>query len=301
MPGFYELFESRREELRHAIDATPTPDKAASLVEAELEGLLHDFTSGGRLSPHESSVVACLIDLVKSAIRTFALASHAEVWQKDSTPLALGEGGRREPKSLFEFWATAALVETICAAIALILLWDPRTKLQFVLLAAAISVGLLRAARWIVGRVRARLRPPAEPATRKQAHMGVITVKSDIMLAHIAELLLNVDKTFTLTKGYEKDGDEPADIEPGLLEFYQDLLEARQAGDAEYAMKKLRLLPTLLERQGIQAIAFDGGNAGSFEFRPSLDPKLRDQRTLRPAFAIGKRLVRRGVVEEPRG
>lgn len=55
-----------------------------------------------------------------------------------------------------------------------------------------------------------------------------------------------------LTKGHEKDRDEPADIESGLLEFYQDLLEARQAGDAEYAMKKLRLLPALLEREGIQ-------------------------------------------------
>jgi hypothetical protein len=111
---------------------------------------------------------------------------------------------------------------------------------------------------------------------------------------------LNVDKTFALTKGHEKDRDEPAGIESGLLEFYQDLLEARQAGDAEYAMKKLRLLPASLERQGIQTIAFDGGNAGSFEFRPSLDRKLRDQRTLRPAFATGKRLVRRGIVEEPR-
>jgi hypothetical protein len=63
---------------------------------------------------------------------------------------------------------------------------------------------------------------------------------------------LNVDQTFAPTKGHEKDRDEPADIESGLLEFYQDLLEARQAGDAEYAMKNLRLLPALLERQGIQ-------------------------------------------------
>lgn len=67
---------------------------------------------------------------------------------------------------------------------ALFLLWNPRTKLPFALLAVTISVGLLGGTRWMISRVRRRLWPPVAPAAPKQTFMGVVRIKPDIMLSH---------------------------------------------------------------------------------------------------------------------
>jgi hypothetical protein len=41
--GFYDLFQRRREQLREALVAAPSAEKAAQVVETELEALLRAF------------------------------------------------------------------------------------------------------------------------------------------------------------------------------------------------------------------------------------------------------------------
>jgi len=295
-PTFTRLFENRRERLNSAVAAAAAPEKAGRLVEVELEGVLREFISGARLSPRATSVATYLMDFVKLSVDMSVAATCAEVWQR---PNSLSGEQRPIDWHGTGLWTVVALIEFLLAGFTLVLLFDSRTKLPFALLATAWVAGLSRRVWPVIVRVFIPLWPTAKTIVPQQTAIGVVKIKPDIMLARVAELLLCAEKAFALaTDESRTDYDRPP-IDPNLVEFYQDLLEAEQCKDPEYAMKKIRLLPVLLTAQGVQTAIFDGGNAALFEFRTSADPHSTVRKTARPALTKDNQLLRRGIVEDP--
>jgi len=87
-----------------------------------------------------------------------------------------------------------------------------------------------------------------------------------------------------------------------VLELLQGLAEAAQRDHAELALARSNDVRSILQTHGLALVDYPargGGQDAWFEFEPSLDPKSREYRTLRPALVRGDTLLLRGRAIEP--
>lgn len=84
--------------------------------------------------------------------------------------------------------------------------------------------------------------------------------------------------------------------EPRLISFLQNLLEARAAGDADFALRLIETeLTGLLKAEGIEALEYSKGQARLFDALPGLD--LEDgPKQGAPALTYEGRVLKRGTV-----
>jgi hypothetical protein len=83
---------------------------------------------------------------------------------------------------------------------------------------------------------------------------------------------------------------------PDILDLLHDFTEILETGDAEYAMKKLRVVPAILKAKGLRLISYDGANKDWFDFFPAPDDAYSAPETIKPALLFNEDLVRRGTV-----
>lgn len=126
-----------------------------------------------------------------------------------------------------------------------------------------------------------------------------------------SEMKIDVDKITDALKTIVSDADrlmqEAGDLDeqkrtkkvgfwndnPDILDLLHDLTEILETSDTEYAMKKLRVIPTLLKSKGLRLAPYDGANKDWFDFFPSSDATCRGSETIRPALLRNEDLVRR--------
>ena len=87
-----------------------------------------------------------------------------------------------------------------------------------------------------------------------------------------------------------------------VLELLQGLAEAASRDHAELALARSNDVRSILQARGMTLVDYPANGSGQdawFEFEPSLDPKSREYRTLRPALLRGDTLVLRGRAVEP--
>lgn len=87
-----------------------------------------------------------------------------------------------------------------------------------------------------------------------------------------------------------------------VLELLQGLAEAAQRDHAELALARSNDVRSILQARGMTLVDYPANGSGQdawFEFEPSLDPKSREYRTLRPALVRDDTLVLRGRAVEP--
>jgi hypothetical protein len=127
-----------------------------------------------------------------------------------------------------------------------------------------------------------------------------VHVNTDLLVSILADAILAADKLLEAVLTVKKQtSDNGLENDTSLLEFFQDLLRAKDRKNSEFAFLKIELLPHLLESHGIQAEAYTGTNEHLFEFQESINPQNTTFRTVRLALVKGKRLLKRGLVEEP--
>ena len=128
---------------------------------------------------------------------------------------------------------------------------------------------------------------------------AIARVDSTALLSKLREMIRAAEAVFE-DKGHElpPPPDNPIHETRELLDFFQDLLEAEQFQDAEFALKRLRSLKRLLNSQDIELEDFkEGKNAPHFNF---LSGESSGRETQRLALVSKDgRLLLRGTVVEP--
>jgi hypothetical protein len=286
MTSFLSLFDNHVAELEAALPPDTTPDSAAEAIRAFLQRLHDQYISVNK--PDEPAAVAARagIDILQGAAAVIVSASRAEVWQK---------AGHAESRQRHFVW-TRVLLTAIAVALAAYLglvLWTNLRWNELVLLAAAAVAEVARVIAAFFAARRARRRT-AEIRTHATVHVDRQALVRRLSHA-VGALDRLVEDAGRLKPSIASAG--PVIEDPAFTELLQDLMEARETADGEYAIRLLRSLRSTLERHGIQVISYDGANRQLFEFQPSLQQGGGDQ-TLRPALVHEGRVLRRGLVAE---
>lgn len=294
MATFLNLFDAHVAELDTALPPEATPDQAAEAVRSFTRRLHDKWVSD--VPPDESRAVAARsgVDILLSAADLIVSASRTEVWQQ-SGPLGL-PGESRKKHFLWIRILLAVLALAMAGYLALVLL----ARQLWTELTLAGAVVAFEAARitfaFLASRKRRRTSQQAAAGMRTRATVHVDRSALLRRLSHaFAALDKQVEDVAHIRPVIASGG--PVVEDEAFAELLQDLMEARETLDGEYALRVLRGLRSTLERHGIQVIAYDGSNRQLFEFQPSLQPGKPDH-TLRPALVQKGRLMRRGLVAE---
>jgi hypothetical protein len=286
MTSFLNLFDRDVAELEAALPDDATPENAAEAIRRFLDRLHDGYVAANKPAEAESVAARGGTEILQSAAGVIVSASRTEVWQ---------QAGSREARERHLVWTRvlfAVLAVALTAYLALVL-WSYQRLNELILLGAAAAAELIRViAGFIAGR-RSR-RKSAEVRTRATVHVDRQALVRRLSHA-VGTLDRLVESSGRLRPTIASAG--PVVEDASFTELLQDLMEARETGDGEYAIRVLRSLRSTLERHGIQVVSFDGANRQLFEFQPALQPGSGDQ-TLRPALVQQGRLLRRGLVAE---
>lgn len=291
MATFLGLFDTHSSELDAALPPDATPDRAAEAV-SDFVSRLHDrWVNAAR--PDEASAVAARggVDILRAASALMVSASRTEVWQQAGPAGMPGENNVRP----FLWWRIllALIVIALTAYIALVL-WTMQRWNELILIGALAGAELARAAvAWVAGRRRRRVESQTIADVRTKA---TIHVDRQALLRRLSHAFSALDKLIDDARGLRPTvaSAGPVVEDSSFTELLQDLMEAREVGDGEYALRVLRSLRAVLERHGIHVVAFDGANRQLFEFQPAIG----QSGTLRPALVQEGRVLRRGLVAE---
>jgi hypothetical protein len=284
--SFLNLFDSHVAELEAALPDDATPDGAAEAIRRFLDRLHDHYVAANKPGEAESIAARGGIEILQAAAGVIVSASRTEVWQQ------AGPAERRERHFIWTRVLLATLAVVLTGYLALVL-WSYQRWNELILLGAAAAAELFRVVAGFIAGRRSR-RKTAEIKTRATVHIDRQALVR--RLSHAAGTLDRlVESSGRLRPTVASAG--PVVEDPNFTELLQDLMEARETGDGEYAIRVLRSLRSTLERHGIQVVTFDGGNRQLFEFQPTLQPASADQ-TLRPALVQNGRLLRRGLVAE---
>jgi hypothetical protein len=294
MPSFLTLFDSHVAELEAALPPEATPDSAAEAMRGFLDRLHDHYVAANPLGEAEAVAARAGIEILQAAAQVIVSASRSEIWQQAGPGGMPGESRKRHlvwTRVLF-----AALAIGLTAYFALVL-WSYQRWNELILLGAAAGAEIVRVVLAFFASRRSRKaerQKVAEVRSRATIH-----VDRQALVRRLSHAVGALDKLVQdagrLRPSIASAG--PVVEDPAFTELLQDLMEARETADGEYAVRVLRSLRSTLERHGIQVISFDGANRQLFEFQPSLQPAGGDQ-TLRPALVQEGRLLRRGLVAE---
>ena len=287
------LFDRHRDRLLQSLGTEPEPAKVVTETRLFLDSLRFQYLEEARPDSAQQRLLPYLMDLLKASLATLACADRSQVWQADtpaSAPMLQRSVHLLRSEKL---WWRAG--QWLGVMLLLGLLWTGGEWTGLLLLGLLLA-SLGKGAGWLDGW---QLLKTAPATAKTEVRIGV---NLSAYLARLGDSLLTLDKvlgeTAALARTPATDA-EGLEQYPALLDFYQDMLEARLGNDARLALRKAQALPILLEEQGLNLVNFDGNNSAWFEFLPSLDPSEHSYRTLSPALLKGSRLLCRGRVIEP--
>jgi len=291
MATFLSLFDTHSSELDASLPPDATPDRAAEAVSAFVSRLHDRWTAATR--PDEASAVAARggVDVLQAASALIVSASRTEVWQQGGPAGMPGE--RKVRPFLWARIVLAAIVIVLTGYIGLVL-WTLQRWNELVLIGVLAGAELARVvAAWVAGKRRRSSEAQTVADVRTKA---IVQIDRQALLRRLSHAFSALDKLVDDARGLRPTiaSAGPVIEDAGFTELLQDLMEAREVADGEYALRVLRSLQSVLERHGIQVVAYDGANRPLFEFQPALGPAG----TLRPALVQNGRLLRRGLVAE---
>lgn len=299
MATLIEIFDQSQSELRQQLKANPSPEKVVQVVKDFLDTLLDTYRKEEERDPDQKRFASRVMDVLRASVGTIVSASETEIWRRNQ-PDETGEIPRAS--AFFNILLRGCQFLLSGAVLALLYLEG-----LFVYLALVSGLVFFEIVRAIISFLKRRRRERGIRKTLEKAReiefnllKASVQVNTDLLVSILADSILSADKlleeVITVKKQTTENG---IDNDTALLEFFQDLLRAKDRKNSEFAFMKIELLPHLLERHGIQAEAFTGNNEHLFEFQETVNPKNTAYRTVRLALVKGKRLLKRGLVEEP--
>jgi hypothetical protein len=296
MTKLLKLFDTRRDQLKQDIADDPSPENVARASLRLLKDILATYQKEEQFNPIKRILAAYSMDILISSLSTLTAAN---------TEILRGEKPESKDVSKPSSFKSVLLLRLAQAIIALALVTLSGLNRNFVYLWLFVGLLILTAAapimKWLRNRhssadgERADGNPVTPPVQAKvRVHIGAY-------LAQLADALLTVDKLVAEAANLKANTDQDAGPagDPAMLDLFQDLLEARQAQDSEFALKQVGTITFILQKYGITAEDYDDQNGRFFDFIPSLNPEDTTRQTLRPALVKDNRPLRRGLVTEP--
>lgn len=295
MATFLSLYDKHLSELAAAIPEETTPDRAAENIRVFLDRLSDEYHASAELPDHVAVAARAGMDILRDATGVLVSASRSQIWFQP------GPGGLPGTQRKRHFLWTRILLSSVVVAVvafAGLVLWTAQQIDALVLLIAAGALELLRIVISFVGGRRGRR--DVDRTVSGMRSQAVVHVDTEALQARLSHALGALDKLVERAAAVRPSiaSAGPVIEDPGFTELLQDLMEARETSDGEYALRVLRSLRAVLERHGIRVVSFDGANRNLFEFTPTVDSSPREV-TLRPALVHEGRVLRRGLVAAP--
>lgn len=299
MATLIEIFDQAQSELRQRLKENTSPEKVVQVVQDFLDGLLDTYRKEEERDPDQKRFASRVVEVLRASVSALVAASETEIWRRNQPDAA-----NEIPASSHFLNILLRLCQLLVAAAVLALLYLENLFVYLGLVGGLVGLEILRAG---ISFFKRRKRDKTLQKTLDKAReiefnllKASVHVNTDLLVSILADSLLTADKLLEAVITVKKQtNDHGLENDASLLEFFQDLLRAKDRKNSEFAFMKIELLPHLLESHGIQAEAFTGTNDHLFEFQEAINPKATSFRTVRLALVKGKRLLKRGLVEEP--
>ena len=290
-----DIFDEERRNLSERIGDGP-PEKAARIIRDFLGRLPAKYKEKNTdLTLNESRRLGFLVDLLQAA-SSLLIVPSAELsrpYQPDSRPVDVDmqKGTLKKAAQIVLFVLLLGGLLAVGAFSALLIL--------LLLVAVTLPSSILRnpdkwlTYLWSQAPQTDQGNSPLGEANDAQA---VVTINVNDLLSQLRQMIKAAETAF------EDEADEPESLPANpihesrdLLDFFQNLLEAAQFKDAEFALKTIRSLKRLLLEQNIQIEDYEEGqNDSHFRFMPG---ECRQTQKLALVSTEGRVLVR-GIVLE---
>ncbi len=292
-----DIFDEERQHLSEKIGDIP-PEKAVRIIQNFLGTLPAKYKEKNTdLTSNESRHLEFLINLLQAASSLLVVPS-AELYR----PYQLDDssvGGDMQQSTLKK----AAQIVLFVLLLGGLLAIGAFSALLILLLLVAVTLppSILRNPdKWLPYLWSQTPQTDEEDSTLGEANdtQAVVTIKAHDVLSQLRQMIKAAEAAF------EDEADEPEPLPANpihesrdLLDFFQNLLEAAQFKDAEFALKTIRSLKRLLLNQDICIEDYEEGkNDRYFDFLPGKSRLMQ-----RPALVSkdGRSLLRGTVIKPP--
>ncbi|HEX2245743.1 MAG TPA: hypothetical protein VHH94_05595, partial [Gammaproteobacteria bacterium] len=127
-----------------------------------------------------------------------------------------------------------------------------------------------------------------------------VEVQPEACIAILENAIRRVDRLVAEFRRHERDQKKPLKPDREMLDFLHDLMEAQYEQDGVFALKKIQFqVPSLLKREGISVVPYDGTNAHLFELEEQRGGELTKDKphTIRPALIRDNECIRLGLAK----
>ncbi len=297
------LLDQRRAMLSEQLAAHPEPIAVAAETRRFLDLLHAEYRAQSVLNGAQQRVLPFLFDQLKATVNLIVSVNQAQVWQSSSTSDTEVESSRHRPLWQHPWALTGA--QAFFVLLLLSSLWGDASFLGFLWLLLLLGSEAVRRMPQLfrnginfneISSAVKQFTPTPPPAQNIKTQVNVPE-----FLNALADAVLTTDKLLAEIHAvsHVSTGNGGLEDYPAVLTLMQDLLEARNEADGQYALRKAKTVPALLDLYQIEVQEFNGDNAKFFEFFPSLNPMDEEVKTLTPALLKYDRLLSRGRVTEP--
>ena len=320
MKTLLALFDERRSDLRAKLEQAEGLQHTVSLLQAELDTMQNRYI--GTLTAPQARVVSPMLAVLPLAVGILAAVNEPKVWHE--TPKRARGSDKPRPSwpsglrwltriDLADINVQVLKVRMLQGLICLgllsgLLLWTRETLTAWPAMLLVVSLVFLE----VSGMPRARRVGPSGHPDAAGGPKVTVDVDANMLLDGLASALDVIDRAVPAVTGPadgrgEPGRSDPIEGVPDLLEVIQNLLAESFRDDAQLTLRRSRELPGVLAQYGVRIETYELPESGDpelepsdwFDFEPSLDPKLADYKTLKPALVKGGRVLQRGRVVTP--
>jgi len=290
-PSLAQHFAQERRDLQSALSRDLSPAQVVGEARRALDRAGLSFTRSVS-DPQIQKAGLWLLEIIKSGAGMLDRATHAEVDMIETAPRASRFDGLKDWRPGLFYTAAAGF-----AVIGLV-------QGAGLVVVGAATLGVLHGLSTLKSGFMSRLpfakTPKALPAPdgRNLTPQAVIRTDTAGFINQLSDALATADHI--LARMVQTDPADHWRDDPNLLAMFQNLLEARAAGDGNYALQVVgKEMKTVLSTAGLEALDYSKKTAQWFDELPALiinegDPEIE---MAAPALMTKDgRLIRRGTV-----
>ena len=267
-----ELLEKDREKIINDLTLARAPEKAGSVIEAELDRLLYSYNEACQ-EEEGRAAASYMLQSIRTSAPLVDSIGEARLWERDGD-MSSEEGKSLPKKSIF-----LLLIGLAATVLALLMGLDDRLGSLNVLgewtkfLALAIGAVALFLAGFFAGR-------PSQKKGEKLKQTELI-IDPEKIYRGLRNAMLSVDRNLDQVisdargKGSGTKFVEESGVDSAQVELFSDLLEATYSEDGDMALSKMSGVKFYLHKKGIDVIDYSEETAGFFDVMPSPDNERR--------------------------
>lgn len=299
MTTLIQMYDQAQGELRQRLKGNTDPEKAVQVVKDFLDTLLDTYRKEEERDPDQKRFATRVMEVLRSSVAAVVAASETEIWRRNQPDVTSDLPRTSNFLNIF-----LRVCQVLLASAVLTMLYLENYIIYLGMVSGLVVLELVRA---ITSYVKNRKQKKEIRQTLGKAReiefnslRASVHVNTDLLVSILADAILAADKLLeaVLTVKQQR-SNNGLENDSSLLDFFQELLRAKDRQNSEFAFMKIELLPHLLASHGIQAEAYNGQNEHFFEFQESLNPQVTTYRTVRLALVKENKLLKRGLVEEP--